>query len=70
MVRDDSSVTWEEVIGRLDEFSGQHAIYAEAPKPGARALVTSDDAETDLAYLLEVAAVIHYAVYDAWLPME
>jgi len=43
MVRDDSSVTLEEVIGRLDEFSGQHTIYAEAPKPGARALVTSDD---------------------------
>jgi len=92
MVRDDSSVTLEEVIGRLDEFSGEHAIYAEAPKPGARALVASDDGEADLAYLLEVAlareaidvwrqlragqvadtvaAVIHYAVYDAWLPME
>ena len=95
MVRDDSPVTLEEVIGRLDEFSGQHAIYAEAPKPGARALVASDDGETDLSYLLEVAlareavdvwrqwrpgrsptladevaAVIHYAVYDAWLPME
>jgi hypothetical protein len=39
----------EEVIGRLEEFSGEHAIYAEARKPGARALVTSDDGETDLA---------------------
>ncbi len=88
-------MTLEEVVARLDEFSGEHTIYAEAPKPGARAVVTSDDGETDLAYLLEVAlareaidvwrqcwpgrsptladevaAVIHYAVYDTWLPVE
>jgi len=55
MVRHDSSVTLEEVVARLDEFSGEHTVYAEAPKPGARAVVTSDDGETDLAYLLEVA---------------
>src|SRR5256885_1115099 len=36
MVRHDSSVTLEEVVGRLDEFSGEHAIYAEAPGPRKR----------------------------------
>jgi hypothetical protein len=62
----------EEVIGRLDEFSGEHAIYAEAPKPGARARARRDrrleawrpGRSPTLAD--EVAAVIH----DAWLLVE
>ena len=88
-------MTLEEVIARLDEFSAEHMIYAEAPEPSARAVVAEDGAGGDLPYLLEVAlareaidvwsqwrpgrspthadkvaAVTHYAVHDAWLPVE
>jgi len=88
-------MTPEEVIARLDEFSAEHVIYAEAPEPSARAVVAEDGAGGDLPYLLEVAlareaidvwsqwrpgrspmladkvaAVTHYAVHDAWLPVE
>jgi hypothetical protein len=55
MVREPLFVTLEEVVGRLEEFSAEDVIYAEAPTGSARAAVGPDEANLGVPYLLEVA---------------
>jgi len=64
-------MTLRDVIARLDEFGADETIFAEAATPDARAEVASEDARTDLSYLLEVdLARAAIEVWQAWRPGE
>jgi hypothetical protein len=69
-------VTLQDVIERLEELSGDDAIYAESPVPSARAVVATEPedrgvppAAGDLSYVLEVALAREaIEVWGRWRP--